>query len=615
MNAPDPHIRHVRAAGRAPIRQLSEATANRIAAGEVIERPAAAVKELVENALDAGARRIEVTVAAGGRTLIRVVDDGIGIPAAELPLAVARHATSKLPRDDLGDIRSFGFRGEALPSMGAVARLAITSRAAGAPEAAAIEVVAGRVGPVRPAALARGTRVELTDLFFATPARLKFLRSDRTELQAIAAVVRRLALAEPEVGFRLSEESADGGLRTLFRADPDPADPLAARIRAVLGREFLDNAIAIEAMRDGLTLTGLAGLPTYSRGSAGQQFLFVNGRPVQDRLIAGALRAAYADLMPRDRYPAAVLFLGCPASEVDVNVHPAKIEVRFRDPGRVRGLILGGLTQALAAAGHRTAPAVSAAALGAFRPGSGGAAPQRPAAASLERLWQAQAPLPQPGFADAPAAPAGLSGPDAAPQAEAEPQAEPPLGHARAQIHETWILAQTRDGIVLVDQHAAHERLVYEAMKAAAAARGVPAQALLVPRIVEMPGGAAARIVEQAGALARLGLEVEPFGGDAVCVRATPAPLGTCDVDALLADIADALEEGAGDALGARLDAVLSRMACHGSVRAGRRLSLEEMNALLRAMEATPFSGQCNHGRPTWIALSRADLERLFGRR
>ncbi|MEL6232827.1 MAG: DNA mismatch repair endonuclease MutL [Pseudomonadota bacterium] len=642
-----------------PIRQLDEATSNRIAAGEVVERPASAVKELVENALDAGARRIDVTVEGGGRTLIRVADDGCGIAPDQLALAVARHATSKIDGTDLLDIRSFGFRGEALPSMGAVARLSLTSRVPGE-EAARLDVTAGRIAGPRPAALAQGTLVELRDLFYATPARLKFLRSARAELQAITATMRRLALAAPQTGFCLREARGDAaggaeggtaaggpasraaaggpgrsGDRVIFRADPAPGlaigsaeDPRARgeRIRAVLGDVFLDSAIEIDATREGCRLSGHAALPTYTRGSAGQQFLFVNGRPVQDKLIGGALRAAYADLMPRDRYPAAVLFLDIPTHEVDVNVHPAKTELRFREPGMVRGLIVSALTHALAGAGHRSAASVSNAALGRFHPEGGAvrAGPgARPGPLARDRAYRFQAPQPQ-GFAEighsAPVAEpdpllASGSGSGLGSGEDAEPGALPPLGLARAQLHDTYILTQTAEGLALVDQHAAHERLVYERLKARAKSGPVPSQALLVPEIVSLPSDARSRLLDAAEALAGLGLEIEPFGGDAVCVRATPALLGPCECTRLITDIVDALEAGASDPLEARIDAVLSRISCHGSVRAGRRMGMEEMNALLREIEATPFSGQCNHGRPTWIALALEDIEKLFGRR
>lgn len=603
---------------RPPIRQLDEAAVNRIAAGEVVERPASAVKELVENALDAGARRISVAYADGGKTLIRVTDDGCGMTAEDLPLALARHATSKLASGDLLDIRSFGFRGEALPSLAAVGRLTLTSRAAGHP-AAQVTVTGGRADPVRPAALTRGTVVEIRDLFCATPARLKFLRSDRAEAQAIADQVRRLALAEPRVSFTLTDLTGSGEGRVIFRAESvqgELFDALSARIARVIGADFTGNALVLDTEREGLRLTGLAGLPTYSRGAAVAQFLFVNGRPVQDRMLLGALRAGYADVLPAGRHPAAVLFLGCDPARVDVNVHPAKAEVRFREPALARGLVVGTLRHALAGAGHRASSTVGAAVLEAFRPGgegNGGPAPaapriyqmDRPSGPSLRLAYAAQAPLPEPGFAE-------RSAPGAAAGGEEDSH---PLGAARAQLHGTYILAQTATGIVLVDQHAAHERLVYERLKRQMAGHGIAAQNLLIPEIVELSPSDAARVLEAAADLARLGLAVEPFGGGAVAIRALPAILGTADPAALLRDVLDALAEEEGPLLlSGRIEAVLSRMACHGSVRAARALRPEEMNALLREMEATPMSGQCNHGRPTYVELKLKDIERLFGR-
>jgi DNA mismatch repair protein MutL len=594
------------------IRRLDEAAANRIAAGEVIERPASAVKELIENAIDAGAGRIEVAIAEGGKALIRVADDGAGIVAEDLALALDRHATSKIDGSDLVNITSYGFRGEALPSMAAVARLTLTSRAAGAAEAWEIAAAAGAIGRPRPAARGRGTTVELRDLFFATPARLKFLRSARAEAQATAEALRRLALAEPGIAFELSDVSEGAG-RLMFRAE---AEDRLARIGRILGRDFAENALEIAAERGGVRLTGFAALPTYARGAATAQHFFVNGRPVRDRLLVGALRAAYADLMARDRHPAAVLFLDLAPERVDVNVHPAKAEVRFREPGVVRGLVISALAHALAGAGHRTASTVSAAALGAFRPGGpGGLLPRwrqhSSPPAEAARALAAQAPLLPGGFAEA-----GWAGARVEAEPEADAAEDLPLGVARAQLHGTYIVAQTRDGVVIVDQHAAHERLVYERLKRQLAEAGVRRQALLIPEVVELEPEAAEQVLERAGELARLGLVLEPFGGGAVMVREVPALLGQAEAGALVRDVADELTElGESGAVGARLDAVLSRMACHGSVRAGRRMTAEEMNALLREMEATPFSGQCNHGRPTHVRLTLGEIERLFGRR
>ena len=597
---------------RPVIRQLDEAAINRIAAGEVVERPASAVKELVENAIDAGARRITVDYADGGKTLIRVTDDGCGMTANDLPLALSRHATSKIDGSDLLAISSFGFRGEALPSLGAVGRLCVTSRAAGE-DAASLTVTGGRIGGVRPAALTQGTVVELRDLFFATPARLKFLRTDRAEAQAIAEGVRRLALAQPSVGFVLRDVSGGGEGRIMFRADPEPGDLLDAlhgRTARVLGAEFAENALRVEVEQDGMRLSGYAALPTYSRGSSVAQFLFVNGRPVLDRLLFGALRAAYFDFLSRDRHPAAVLRLDCDPQRVDVNVHPAKSEVRFREPGLARGLIVGGLRQALADGARRASSTVGAATLAALRP----EAPRvyqmdRPSAPALHRAYQMQAPLPaMPGFAEAPSA--RIEPPQAEPGTEALP-----LGAARAQVHENYIIAQTGQGIVIVDQHAAHERLVYEHLKRQRAGQGIAAQSLLIPVIVELSDSDAARLLDAAPALQRLGLAVEPFGRGAVAVREVPAILGQVDARRLILDVLDELSDlGDSGLVQARIDAVLSRMSCHGSIRSGRQMRAEEMNALLREMEATPHSGQCNHGRPTYVELKLADIERLFGR-
>jgi DNA mismatch repair protein MutL len=597
--------------GRPVIRQLDEAAINRIAAGEVVERPASAVKELVENALDAGASRITVDIADGGKTLIRVTDDGCGMTADDLPLALSRHATSKIDGSDLLDIRSFGFRGEALPSLGAVGRLTITSRAEG--EAAQIGCEGSRLSPVKPAALTRGTVVELRDLFFATPARLKFLRSDRAEMQAVTEVIRRLAMAEPLVGFTLRDVTG-GEARTLFRADPasgDLFDALQSRLATVIGRDFTENALRIDAEREGLRLQGYAALPTYSRGSSAQQYLFVNGRPVLDRMLYGALRAAYFDVLSRDRHPAAVLNLIADPQRVDVNVHPAKAEVRFREPDAARSLIITALKSALAGAGHRASSTVGAATLQAFRPEPARVYQMdRPSQPALTRAFAFQSP----GFAEAPQAAAFRSEEPA--QASDERSEAYPLGAARAQLHENYIVAQTATGIVLVDQHAAHERLVYERLKRQMTEAGIPTQTLLIPEIVDLSPADAARILDAAPALDRVGLKVEPFGGSAIAIRETPAVLGPVNGAALLRDVLDELaDSGDSQLVQAKIDAILSRMACHGSVRSGRQMRPEEMNALLREMEATPLSGQCNHGRPTYVELSLHDIERLFGRR
>ncbi len=604
MTLHDPKIGPGNGDARPVIRALDEAAINRIAAGEVVERPASAVKELVENALDAGARRIVVDYAAGGKVLIRVTDDGCGMTGDDLPLAVARHATSKIDGSDLLNIRSFGFRGEALASLGAVGRLVLTSRIEGG-EGAALSVAGGRMGAVRPAAAARGTVVELRDLFYATPARLKFLRSDRAEAGAISDVVKRLAMAEPQVGFVLNEVVEGEAPKGIFRLDAENGDffdALQRRLTRLLGEAFTANALRIDVMRDGLRLAGYAALPTYSRGSSVQQFVFVNGRPVLDRMLLGALRVAYFDVLSRDRHPAAVLNLICDPELVDVNVHPAKSEVRFREPEAARSLIINGLRTALAGAGHRASSTVADATLAAFRAEGRAYQMDRPSQASLSRAFAFQAP----GFAEAPSA--RFEPP--------EPVEAGPLGAARAQLHENYIIAQTATGMVIVDQHAAHERLVYERLKRQMAEAGIARQVLLIPEIVELSAGDAARVLEVAGELVRLGLVVEAFGGGAVAVREVPAVLGTVAAAGLLGDVLDELADlGQSRSLQVKMDAILSRMACHGSVRSGRLMRAEEMNALLREMEATPNSGQCNHGRPTYVELKLADIERLFGRR
>ena len=607
MINPAPNIRD---SDRPVIRLLDEAAINRIAAGEVVERPASAVKELVENALDAGARRIAVDYAAGGKLLIRVTDDGCGMTGTDLPLAVARHATSKIDGSDLLNIRSFGFRGEALASLGAVGRLTLISRAAGQ-DGMSLTVAGGRMGDVRPAAAAQGTVIELRDLFYATPARLKFMRSDRAEAQAIADVIRRLAMAEPLVGFTLTERSEGEAPRVIFRVDPqsgDFFDALHGRLSQVLGRDFIENALRIDLERDGMRLVGYAALPTYSRGTSVQQFVFVNGRPVLDRALLGALRVAYFDFLSRDRHPAAVLNLICDPERVDVNVHPAKSEVRFREPDAARSLIITGLRTALSGAGHRASTTVADATLAAMRPEARVYQMDRPSQSSLSRAYAYQAPaLIAPGFGEAPQV--------RVPEIAAETENHP-LGVARAQVHENYIIAQTATGMVIVDQHAAHERLVYERLKRQMAESGVKAQALLIPEIVDLSPTDAGRLLEAAGDLATLGLTIEAFGGSAIAVRETPAILGVVSAEALLRDVLDELADlGQSQSLQAKMEAILSRMACHGSIRSGRQMRAEEMNALLREMEATPHSGQCNHGRPTYVELKLHDIERLFGRR
>ncbi len=619
------------------IRLLSERTINRIAAGEVVERPASAVKELVENAIDAGATRVDVVMREGGRALIQVKDDGCGMSPDELSLAVERHATSKLTDEDLVNIGSLGFRGEALASIGAVSRLSVTSRAYGSDEAWMVSVDAGHKSDVTPAALSEGTVIEVRDLFYATPARLKFLKTNRTEYGQASDMMKRLAMAHPEVAFTLSD-----GDRTTFRA-PHAAslmgDARLERLGAILGKDFRENALEIDAEREGLKLTGYAGLPTYSRGNAMQQYLFVNGRPVKDRLLTGAVRGAYQDYLARDRHPSLALFLDVPASFVDVNVHPAKAEVRFKDAGLVRGLIVSSLRHALSAAGHRASTTVADAALGAMQPRAGAAAMPwtrsqegRPALPEgfqsvVNQIYAPDQPHDNHtgpvGFGEGEQMGFETRGDMAAPSARpidetaARPEAQDyPLGTARGQVHATYIVSQTADGLVIVDQHAAHERLVYERMKKQIAATGVARQALLLPEVVELEEAPAERLVARAEELASLGLIIEPFGEGAVMVREVPAMLGKLDVKGLVRDLADEITElDEALSLKEKLEDVCGTMACHGSVRAGRRLTVEEMNALLREMEETPHSGQCNHGRPTYVELKLADIEKLFGRR
>jgi DNA mismatch repair protein MutL len=610
-----------------PVRQLSEGIVNRIAAGEVVERPASVVKELVENALDAGASRIEVVTDGGGRRLIRVTDDGAGMPRDDLALAVDRHATSKLPDDDLNDIRTLGFRGEALPSIGAVARLAITTRHAGEPHAWTITVDGGEKSAVKPAALGEGTRVEVRDLFYATPARLKFLKSDRSEGEAIREVVRRLAMSRPDVAFTLAGEER---MPVTWAAALPGSPGRLARLADILGADFRANAVEVRGGRVGLTgeglaIEGFAALPTLTRANSLGQYLFVNGRPVRDRLLIGVVRAAYADYLPRDRHPIVALFVTLDPREVDVNVHPAKAEVRFRDPGLVRSLLIRALQEALSREGRRAASTGGDATIAAF---------QQPGALPLRGWdWRRSPARPDPrgvpipmhgatalGFAEAAQAAFDVGGPSADARVEVSEPApdliERPLGAARAQVHETYIVAQTRDGLVIVDQHAAHERIVYERLKAAIEKTGVARQILLIPDIVELDEADVERLTARVEELARYGLVLEPFGPGAVAVRETPSLLGEIDAQAFVHDLAEHMAEwDEALPLERRLLHVAATMACYGSVRAGRRLKPEEMNALLREMEATPNSGQCNHGRPTYVELKLTDIERLFRRR
>ncbi|MHA7898626.1 MAG: DNA mismatch repair endonuclease MutL [Henriciella sp.] len=621
---------------RPVIRQLPPDAVNRIAAGEVIERPAAAIKELVENALDAGAQSVRVMIEGGGLKRLIVEDDGCGMSGADMTLALQRHATSKLVpgadgRIDLLNIHTMGFRGEALPSIASVSRMTLTSRAAGE-DAAEMFVEAGRIEGPKPAAFSgtglTGTRIEVRDLFHATPARLKFMKSERSETLAITDALKRLAMARADVGFALESNG-----RNIFRyaAHPDTEDGRLQRLGAIMGREFRENALAVDAEREGVRLSGFAGLPTLNRGNAQRQYLFVNGRPVKDRMLNGVIRAAYQDFLARDRHPMAALFVDLDPEYVDVNVHPAKTEVRFRDAGNVRGLIIGALRHTLAAAGHRASTTVAAAALGkaqaeplqadVFRRSTLWSEPQTSSRAPGNSFAAPPAPDYEGAIPSSPVQDPSAHQTDAYPSARMEadpglPAQDYPLGVARAQLHETYVVAQTQDGIVIVDQHAAHERLVYEDMKRQMAVGGVKRQALLIPDIVELTEDEASRVLERSEELRELGLEIEAFGAGAICVRATPALFGEMDVAGLIQDLADDFAEyDAGLALKERFEEVMGNMACRGSVRAGRRLNAEEMNALLRQMESTPHSGQCNHGRPTYVELKLADIERLFGRR
>ena len=614
----------------AEIRRLPEDTINRIAAGEVVERPASAVKELVENAIDAGATQIDVSLGSGGKTLILVEDNGHGMSADALALAIERHATSKLPEGDGGNrmfqIASLGFRGEALPSIGAVAHLELTSRIAGDDSAHTVSVNGGKVSAVTPAAGTRGTRVEVRDLFFATPARLKFLKSERAETTAVSDILKRLAMAHPAIGFSLTSD----GRKTFAYPPESGEDGQLKRLGAILGRDFADNAVPVMAARDGVRLYGFAGLPTFNHATAQKQYLVVNGRPVRDKLLNGAVRGAYQDFLAGNRHPALALFIELPSDGLDVNVHPAKTEVRFKDAGLIRSMIVGGLRAALAEAGHRASTTVAGQTMAAFRSGHmgghmGGNMGDAGRQGDFAAAQNFQAPLgpstENMGEGMAEAAADWLSTPQAA-AAMAEPApAHLPLGLARAQLHETYVLAQTHDGFVIVDQHAAHERLVYERMKAQIAEAGIKRQILLVPEIAELEEEAAAILLARADEWAELGFVIEDFGPaqagrKAVMLREVPAMLYGADLKLMLADMAEEMRElGAGLALKEKLEEIAGTLACHTSVRAGRRLNTDEMNALLRDMEATPNSGQCNHGRPTYVELKLADIERLFGRR
>jgi DNA mismatch repair protein MutL len=605
-----------------PVQQLPETLINQIAAGEVIERPASAAKELIENAIDAGATRIEIATAAGGKSLIRITDNGSGMHAGDLDLAVRRHCTSKIT-ETLDDIRTLGFRGEALPSIGSVARLTITSRRHGDTEGCQVAVIGGKTAGVRPAPANVGTVVEVRDIFFATPARLKFLKTERAEAGAITEIVKRMAIAFPKIRFVLS-----GSDRTTLEF-PATGDDHLARMAQVLGAEFRDNAIEIDAAREDVELVGFVGLPTFHRGNSAHQYAFVNGRPVQDKLILSAIRGAYAESVPAGRYPVAVLSITLDPALVDVNVHPAKADVRFRDPGLVRGLIVGAIRQALHREGDRAATTGGAGLIQAFRPGfntgtppysaprtpwNAASSPTRPLdpSYSMELAERGQA-----GFdtLTMPAARADAAHYEPVPRLDEEAAKQHRLGAARAQLHENYIVAQTEDGLVIVDQHAAHERLVFEAMRKALDDKRLPSQVLLIPEIIDLPEEECDRLIAHACELDRLGLALERFGPGAVAVRETPAMLGEVDAASLVRDLADEIAEwNTAGGLRGKLEYVAATMACHGSVRSGRRMRPEEMNALLRDMEATPGSGTCNHGRPTYIELKLSDIERLFGR-
>jgi DNA mismatch repair protein MutL len=604
------------------IRQLPKALVNRIAAGEVVERPASAVKELVENSIDAGANQVDVLVRDGGRTQVIITDNGCGMSREELSLAVERHATSKLPNDDLINISSLGFRGEALASIGAVSRLKLTSRRSNDDEAWTLDVEAGELGSTLPAAHPPGTRLEIKDLFYATPARLKFLKTPRTELGHITEAIKRLAMAHPDIGFKLNDGDRD--LLQLASAQGDFLDSCLERLSAIMGRDFANNAIAINAEREGILLSGYAGLPTLNRGNAQMQFLFVNGRPVRDKLFYGALRGAYRDFLASDRYPMVALFLDVPAENLDVNVHPAKTEVRFSDAALVRGLIVGAVKHGLAEAGHRASTTVANNALAAVQSGSlplGRGKAGYSGHGGSGRVPHGLADRAQSFFAPNTGFDAPLAAPDAGEGFglsvfNDEAQENYPLGVARAQLHETYIVAQTGDGIVIVDQHAAHERLVHERIKKSLETRGVKRQGLLIPEVVELGTTSAELLNKRYDELLELGLAIEKFGPGAVVVREVPALLGNCDIQGLVRDLADGLAESDETlALKDRLGDITAKMACHSSVRAGRRLNAKEMNALLREMEATPHSGQCSHGRPTYVELKLVDIEKLFGRR
>ena len=607
------------------IKQLDETAINRIAAGEVVERPSSAVKELIENSIDAGAKSVSIDIADGGKTLIRVIDDGCGMTPTDLPLAVSRHATSKLSTDDLFDISTFGFRGEALPSLGAVSRLNIKTKGIET-EGAELTIEAGLTSKVKPIALNRGSVIELRDLFYATPARLKFLRTDRTELQEINKIVKSVAIAYPYISFKLRDIS-DTRDRIIFSAIAESGnldDALRKRISKVVDNSFVENSCAIIAEREHFRLSGFAALPTFSRGSTNLQHIYINQRPVKDKILIGAIKAAYSDFLAKDRYPAVVLFLECAPHLVDVNVHPSKLEVRFREPGTVRGLVISAIRHALAEAGHRASSTLADSALGAMsinsavpnsmyqmnnkKNRSGGFSSDVVIKKSETDQTDSFGTL---GFGE-------LETPSSSIANESKDERlspKFPLGAARGQVHENYIIAQTEDSVVIVDQHAAHERLVYEKLKKEMENNGVKRQVLLIPEVIEMSNPDVERLIVEKDQLLNSGLAIEAFGENAIIVHETPVLLGDFDVKSIILDILDELSnDGESKKLEEELTSILSRKACHGSIRSGRRLNQEEMNALLREMEITPYSGQCNHGRPTYIELKLSDIERLFGR-
>lgn len=602
------------------IKKLSEHSINRIAAGEVIERPASAVKELVENSIDAGATQIEVIFSEGGKSLLKVVDDGIGIAREDLSLAIQRHATSKINDLNLDDIKTLGFRGEALPSMGAAGSLSITSRVEGSESAFNIRVDAGIVSDIKPAALSRGTIVELTRLFHATPARLKFLRTERSEARAITDMVRSLALAAPEVGFTLIEQYPEGRQRKVFSLEPNPGAeklPTKERLNRLLDKGFAENSFMVNYQIEEAEIVGFCSLPTFTKGISNSQFLFVNGRPVKDRLLQGALRGAYVDHLAKNKYPLVVLYLTYPADLVDVNVHPTKAEVRFRNPGLIRALIVKSIHEGLQREGYRSAPAISSQLLGKARSGLGNYQQGRVTTENRTISVQGEASENDgmntlgefpPWLENALPSIAGSKG-------ELESDYQYPLGAAIVQFHKKFIVSQTPNGIIVVDQHAAHERLVYEKLKKQFVEKRSESKRLLVPEIIEFSTSEVELIIEIKEELVQLGLAVEEFGQGAICVREIPSLLGNPDVKSLLQDILEGLIEGnSTNIVEQKINEVISRMSCHGSIRAGRTLTIPEMNELLREMENTPHSGQCNHGRPTYIEMKLADIERLFGR-